>query len=407
MTELMFWENIDWFEWEALSYLIGLWFKQKDLKNEKWIISVSVPFWRGPGDMNIAEDVIEEVARLYGYNRMEVLPMASTIENIPNTHYVLLQRTIENFLVYAWKFDQLETYPWVDNKLLDIFGVDKDELYTLQNALHPDAPHLRRHMRENLVAYASKNSKFFDEIRIFDIGKVWSKKRDGINKDIVKDFTRSEKYVAGQVGERMQLGGIVYKKEVINRDKDTIFDTKSVLSNMFWEFEFDDSLVELKITKYDSYHPKKQSNLIYKWKTIWFIGSLHPLILKSLKLPEKSSLTYFSLYFDVLKDLIIDQKNKVYGFDTIQDQIVWRDLCFVIDEKESYKQMFDAVREIDEVQDLEVFDIYQGENLPAWKKSFAFKFKIVWEWNIKSEEINAVMDKVIAEWTKVGWKLRD
>jgi len=406
MSELIFWKVVDWFESEAMLYLKWLWFKE-DYDVSKWKVSVEVPFWRWPWDMNISEDIIEEVARLYGYNRIASVPMESVVKNIIKTPYVELQWNIENYLVYSGKFDQLETYPRVDNKLLDIFGVNKEDLYTLQNALHPDAPHLRNNMRENLVTYTSKNSKFFDEIRVFDIGKVWSKKRDGANKYSIKDFTRSEKYVAWQVGEKMQLGWIIYKKYIKAWSDDTMFDAKSVINNMFWEFEFDDSLLELEITKYDSYHPKKQSDLIYKWKTVGFIGSLHPLVLKSLKLSEKSSLTYFSLYFDVLKDLLVDQVDKVYSFDTLQDQIVWRDLCFVIDVDKSYKDIFDEIEKIDEIEDIDVFDIYQWDNLPKWKKSLAFKFKIAWDWNMTTEQINAVMDKVIYIWENVWAKLRN
>jgi phenylalanyl-tRNA synthetase beta subunit len=55
---------------------------------------------------------------------------------------------------------------------------------------------------------------------------------------------------------------------------------------------------------------------------------------------------------------------------------------------------------------LEVFDLYKGTNLPEWKKSIAFKIKIKWE-NMQTEEINAVMDKVIKKVEATWAKLRE
>jgi phenylalanyl-tRNA synthetase beta subunit len=81
-------------------------------------------------------------------------------------------------------------------------------------------------------------------------------------------------------------------------------------------------------------------------------------------------------------------------------------LCFVLDENLDYGTVLDVVKNVNWVSDIEVFDLYKGTNLPGWKKSIAFKIKIKWE-NMQTEEINAVMDKVIRKVEATWAKLRE
>jgi phenylalanyl-tRNA synthetase beta chain len=93
-------------------------------------------------------------------------------------------------------------------------------------------------------------------------------------------------------------------------------------------------------------------------------------------------------------------------YETLQDQIVWRDLCFVLDSNEDYAKILDIVKKVDWVQDLEVFDLYKWDNLPEGKKSVAFKIKIKWE-NMQTEQINEIMKNTINQVEKTWAKLRD
>jgi len=72
-------------------------------------------------------------------------------------------------------FDQVESYPWISDKTVSLFGLDKGVLYSLQNPVVLDAPYMRDSMVYNLLAFAAKNSKFFDEFRMFDIGRIRKK----------------------------------------------------------------------------------------------------------------------------------------------------------------------------------------------------------------------------------------
>ena len=155
-----------------------------------------VPFRRSPDDINGAHDLYEEVVRIYGFERIQSKTLSEPLTYAALKPIVALRRTIEETLSGACQYTQLETYPWVEEKILDLFGTDKSKLLSLSNAIAPEYQYLRNHLFYNLLSYTAKNSKFFDSLRLFDIGKIW----------------------------------IDYKKNPTDRSDDTLIDAKQTLS---------------------------------------------------------------------------------------------------------------------------------------------------------------------------------
>jgi phenylalanyl-tRNA synthetase beta subunit len=76
-------------------------------------------------------------------------------------------------------------------------------------------------------------------------------------------------------------------------------------------------------------------------------------------LPENANLTFVEISLEAIKGLRSEETEKTYIYETMQDQILWRDLSFVIDEKEDFSKLLSAIRKIEEVKDIRVFDVYQ------------------------------------------------
>ena len=144
----------------------------------------------------------------------------------------------------------------------------------------------------------------------------------------------------------------------------------------------------------------------YKTRTYYYYGNKCSFCYDFFKFPDSSQIGFVELDFSTfLKIKNRYKETKVFEYDTLSDQIVRKDLSFVIDKWVSYDVVVDAVSKVEEIKDVRVFDLYCGENLPKDKKSISLSIKIKWE-KLTSEDINKIMKKAIEEVEKVGGKLR-
>ena len=378
------------FEKKASEILRNLWFKVE------WN-NVTVPLWRWPDDINITADIAEEVARIRGYEEIKSTAPLTEVKSqsfIWNTEIV---RIVEECLVEKCNFDQWENYPWVSEKMVQPFGKNREDFITLTNPVNPECPLLRDMFLYQFLQVASKNSKFFDVINYFDTWKVWTKN--------VPDNNVSKEYAAAHIDEQLHAAFFMYKKSINSWKEDTLLESKSVIETLIHDCELRGKIL-YEASDYSFFHPKKQSNIKLNWVWIWCIWTLHPTILKAYKIPETSNLTFVEINLEALKYLWRQKNEHKYIYETMQDQILWRDLSFVIDEKEDFSKILSAIRKIEEIKDIRVFDVYQWENLPAGKKSISLQIKIMWDWNMTSEQIWTIMQKAIDAVSKVWWELR-
>jgi len=403
MEEFVFGKKEKGFEKIAKEILEWLWFIIKGS-------SIIPPIRRSPNDMNIPEDIYEEVARIYGYDKIDSLPMKYEVQDVAYTPLVNLTRTLEDILVRNLAVAQTETYPRIGAKTLNIFQKSLDSLYSLQNPVNPEMPYLRDEMTYGLLQHIIKNHKFFDECKIFDIGKIWHKgaKAWKGRKDlwtIPSALWTGRNFATDFVDEQYHLGVMLYHKDMSKREKDPILLAKNMIRTILKELGLTGTL-KFESRKNSAYHPKKQAEIFYDKTPIWFIWSFHPLVLKAMKLPENAGVVNFFLSLDILAELRWEKKDLVAHYETLQDQIVWRDLCFVVNSDQDFWWVLAAVEKLPEISAVEVFDVYAGANLGEGKKSVSIKIKIIGDGNMTTEQINEVMNKAIKAGEKEGWKLR-
>lgn len=205
---------------------------------------------------------------------------------------------------------------------------------------------------------------------------------------------------------------MIYQKNIDQWDKDPILEAKHIVSMIAKELEL--GKVTFEKTILTQFHPKKQATIKLGDLVIGFVGSLHPLILQNQKIGENSGVVYLSLNLSKIVENTQEAQEHIYSYETLQDQIIWRDLCFVVEANRDFAAVIDAVQEVTEVQDVEVFDVYAGKNLGDDKKSVSIKIKIAGDsvaangagGNITTEQINEVMKKAIVAVEAVGGSLR-
>lgn len=395
IESLIFGERQEGFEEKAQTILRNLWF---DVLNNQ----VAVPLWRGPDDMNIKEDIAEEIARIWGYETIKTQPLLAETKAQPFSEGVSILREVEEVLVNTFHFDQLETYPWVSEQQIKAFWKETSSLYTLANPLNPEFPFLRDEMVYNLLTICAKNSKFFDQFKIFDLWKV-RKKGESLHSHHL-----DTRYAEEHFCEELHLGACWYEKSLNSWSDDPLLKAKAIIQKLITILWVKGRL-SFEKSEFAHFHPKKQAKLILRNGPtpleIGVIATIHPLLMKTMKFPETAQLCIFDLNLELLKSLVHQTTNEK-DYETLQDQIVWRDLSFVINAKESFEQVITTLEKMKEIEAVRVFDLYQGKNLGERKKSISVQIKIKGDGTMTTDAINSVMQSVIKKVEATGATLR-
>lgn len=345
--------------------------------------AVKVPYWRSPSDINIKEDVFEEIIRIYGYENISWKDLERNVDYVDYNDQTEIVRLVEQIFIENYNYTLLETYPWFDLDLISKFKeLDTDRLYSLQNAISSENKYLRDNLYYNLIWVISKNFRTYDDIKILETWKVFHQDN----------------------GEELVLWACSYKKEVKNWKENNIFEFKNIIDDILKNYNLK-WLIEYKKEDIEGIaHPKQSAKILLNKQEIWTVFTLHPYYHKEFKFPEKSQITLLQVNLEKLISLRSKAKTKSVQkleYNTLEDQIVQRDLSFVISKKEDYDKVLFPVWKIKDIKDYEVFDIYDLDN----KKSISLKITIKWE-KMDNEYINSIMNKVIQAVEKNWWTLR-
>ncbi|HSX32572.1 MAG TPA: phenylalanine--tRNA ligase subunit beta [Candidatus Saccharimonadales bacterium] len=133
-------------------------------------ITVAAPFWRT--DIEIPEDVVEEVGRLYGFDHLPMVLPKRDLAPAPTEPMLELQTTLRGTLAAAGANEVL-TYSFVHGELLDKAGQDRAQAFKLSNALSPDLQYFRMSLAPSLLNLVHTNVKAgYDSFALFEIGKA-------------------------------------------------------------------------------------------------------------------------------------------------------------------------------------------------------------------------------------------
>lgn len=221
-------------------------------------------------------------------------------------------------------------------------------------------------MIPNLLLAVAKNSKIYPSFTLFDSGQTRNKS---------EQFSR---YLNKQSFETTKLGIVSYKKSVSDRKEDVLLQVKGMVEDIVKTSGLS-ATIEYIPTNSDYYHPKKQGTIMYNNHCIGMLAQLHPTVLEALKIEETAQVVAAELYLETIADLIASQGHTFQSdadYQTIQDQVLLRDLAFVIDTTESVEKIIKIVQEVSGVQQVALFDLYAGEHLPEGKKSIALTLTI-------------------------------
>ena len=301
-------------------------------------------------DLRIEEDLIEEVARMIGYDNIPITPELSRgILGMATEETVTEDRLAD--LLAARGYSEIISYSFVDEELENIINPGT-EIVRLANPISNELSVLRRSVWPGLLKTASQNlSRQQSRMQLFEIGK---------------QFLADD----GKVAETLVLAGLVAgpkspEQGDIPSESSDFFDVKADVESIF-QFTGKSSDLRFIAAEHPALRPGQTARVELAGKGIGWLGSLHPVLEKQLEL--RTNVVLFSLRLaDTLQSAIpAYQPYSKFPF-------VRRDLAILVEENISVDQIVDCVRENAGamLQNVIIFDVYRGKGIDSRLKSIA------------------------------------
>lgn len=318
---------------------------------------LTVPSWRH--DISIKEDIVEEIARIDGYDKIQALPMPNNIPATLDAKQRLRYR-ISRFAA-SLGLNEVVTWSFINSKKAALFTNLKDELY-IKNPISSELDYMRPSILPNLLEAAEKNqNRGINNIKIFEMASIFK----GINPtDQIFTITGLR---SGFNHDRNH-----YKDQ---RPVDS-FDSKADIFSIIAEAGLDPSKLQYTIDNLPAYyHPYRSATLLLGKNIIGYFGQLHPKIIQSYNLNNNA--VGFELFLDNIP-LSKPKFGRKGSLQTSDYQAVERDFAFIIDQHIIVDSLKRSIMQLDKklIKDVNIFDIYTGKGIEEGKKSVAFSVDI-------------------------------
>lgn len=135
---------------------------------------ILAPTWRSTGDVSLPQDIVEEVARIYGYDRLAVAQTSVILRPVRSLNRRGIDREVREQLALRAGLQEVITYPWTTDHLLAAAGFDKEQTVRFDGASAPDRNSLRPSLLPNLLETIASNLRYRPALGIFEVGTVFN-----------------------------------------------------------------------------------------------------------------------------------------------------------------------------------------------------------------------------------------
>ncbi|WP_223601684.1 phenylalanine--tRNA ligase subunit beta [Chryseobacterium sp. GVT01B] len=332
---------------------------------------ISVPAYRA--DVTREIDVIEEILRIYGYNKIDA---PQKISFTPVKLSANDQDELENS--WARALQSIGFNEVMNNSLTSV--KDETDAVKLLNPLSGDLAFMRKSLLEGLLQNAVYNiNRKNQDIKFFELGKIYHKK---------------EKYE-----ERKQLALLVSGRDVAEnwlqpKSAVSFYNLKAYVKVLLERLAVDYKEAALSDERFSD-------ALVYEvdGKALVRIGKVAPALLKDFDIDQDCF--YAEIELEYAQEL--RSKNELKFKDIPKFNKIRRDLALLIDKNVNYQDLYQTAKKNKSpfIKSVNLFDVYEGKNLPEGKKSYAMSFELLnEEKTLEEKEITEVMDSLIKAFQK-------
>jgi phenylalanyl-tRNA synthetase beta chain len=359
--------------------LLGFDVKADPSKNQ---ISAVAPYWRS--DIHIPEDLIEEVARITGYDKIVPAMLCEALPKQNPEPSFRLKRGLKNTLT-GYGLQEIVTYALTSEPLLkkvypESNAVNPAPLY-IMNPMTEEQTCLRTNLRAGIMAALAANRRFEDGgIKLFELGKVYL--RNGVNLPDEPDILTG-----------VLAGSRLEKSWNTPDDAVDFYDAKGVIEGLLASIGIKPSFAE---SNDETFAAKKQAVVLVDGKPVGVLGEVHPKVLTAFELSEPAYL------FELNVTALLPYSAAPMLYQPVpRFPSVPRDIALVLDYNVPYEKVLDVIAGFPLVTKVKLFDVFSGKQVGEGKKSLAYSIIFMSpDHTLTDDEVNAVLDKIVARLNK-------
>ncbi len=368
-------------------------------RDDAW--RVTVPDHRmdiGSGVIGQA-DLIEEIARIYGYDR---IPDTQIEDAMPpqRDNLLLRQEEITKDLLVSLDLQEIITYrltsPAHEAQLQPAGIVDDSSYVTMANPISADRTAMRHRLLTGMLDVMSHNARHTGRIRLFEIGPVFlPPEEEG------QELPREARRLAIAItGPRMPLSW--QGSDVLVVD---FYDLKGIIEALFDGLQTPP--ISFEPGQHPSFHPGRTAQVTIEGSVVGVFGQLHPLVQEVFELPDEPPVLAAEFDLDALTPHILQglHVQPIPRFPSVS-----QDIAVVVDEKVPARLVQDAIQEAGGkgLKEVSLFDVYRGAQVGAGKKSLAYKLTFyASDRTLTDKQVAKMQDKIVRRLeSQLGAKLR-
>ncbi len=380
---------------ETVCSEIGVEISEKDIKvileklgfkisaKKKGVFEVEVPKYRPAKDISIEDDLVEEVARMYGYENIPAtlpdLPTRLPMDNVERHK----KHRMRELLSHGMGLDEVYNYSFYSEGDIKKCLMTEDNHIFLENPLSEDQTHMRYSLVPNLMKNLVENVKYFGEFGIYEVGRTY--------REIGEFFPLEEK----------RITGVIVRK---GKKAQPFYEAKGIIEEVFKRFGVDVEMAS-GADGLPFADQMKAVSYLHAGDTLGEVFCLDAKVIRNYGL-EKYQVAFFCVNFTKLMKVELDDKKykQIPKFPNME-----LDISVLIDSDMEVGAVRDAILSVDShlLKDVQMFDLYEGDDLAEGKKAVAYRLILqADDRTLTDQDMAEVQKKVFDKLEKMGGQIR-
>jgi len=338
-------------------------------------INVTVPSWRATKDIGIPEDIVEEVARIWGYER--IVSALPEFPVAPPAHDPVraLTRRVRHVLSGRFAATEAYLYAFASPATLEVLGLRLSDHVKLANPLSDERPYLVRSLAPNLLESVAGNQHRADALTLFQIDRVFDARGAGEENGNKGTLPAQPHHVAMAVSRK--------------GDDAPLREASRIVSGLLLELGYEATFTADASEPW--MHTGRAAQIRVGGTVVGSVAEVTPIVAGQLGIDRRVAVAEWNL------DSLAAIAPKPTSYHPIPEfPPVMRDLAFVVSDASEYVQIEAALRQAsDLLVRVELFDVYRGKGVEAGKKSVAVHLTFQADKTLSSEEADAQLHKLI------------